>query len=100
MSYRFNHQNKTSDSKCKLHNFGRSEHNFIVYRTLSEDKRCFKMNFTYTNDSRKRIALTSVPGSGNTWTRYLIERTTGIFTGSVYGDRSLMRGGLYSVILF
>ena len=100
MSFRFNHQNKTSDNKCKLNNFGRSEHNFIVYRTLSEDKRCFKMNFTYTNDSRKRIALTSVPGSGNTWTRYLIERTTGIFTGSVYGDRSLMRGGLYSVILF
>ena len=58
------------------------------------------MNFNYTNDSRNRIALTSVPGSGNTWVRYLIERTTGIFTGSVYGDRSLMRGGLYSVILF
>lgn len=28
--------------------------------------------------------LISFPGSGNTWTRYLIERLTGIATGSVY----------------
>jgi len=34
-------------------------------------------------------ALASYPGSGNTWTRFLIESATGIFTGSIYGDTSL-----------
>ena len=31
-----------------------------------------------------KIGLVSFPGSGNTWTRYLIESLTGVFTGSVY----------------
>ena len=29
-------------------------------------------------------ALASFPGSGNTWTRYLIHKLTGIFTGDIY----------------
>ncbi|XP_071824617.1 sialate:O-sulfotransferase 2-like isoform X1 [Apostichopus japonicus] len=39
------------------------------------------------------VALASLPGSGNTWLRYLIERVTGIYTGSIYNDTSLYRGG-------
>ncbi|XP_060573574.1 sialate:O-sulfotransferase 1-like [Ruditapes philippinarum] len=35
---------------------------------------------------RSFVALASYPGSGNTWTRQLIETTTGYFTGSVYTD--------------
>ena len=31
-----------------------------------------------------RTALASFPGSGNTWTRYLIQKLTGIFTGDIY----------------
>ena len=39
------------------------------------------------------VMLTSFPGSGNTWTRLLIEDVTGYFTGSVYWDQSLYDGG-------
>lgn len=40
-------------------------------------------------------ALASFPSSGNTWIRYLIEGATGIFTGSLYDDSSLIRKGMY-----
>lgn len=39
------------------------------------------------------MALVSYPGSGNTWLRHLIELTTGVFTGSVYSDKVLHKGG-------
>ncbi|KAJ8044701.1 WSC domain-containing protein 2 [Holothuria leucospilota] len=39
------------------------------------------------------VALVSAPGSGNTWLRYLIEKMTGIYTGSIYNDKSLRKGG-------
>ncbi|KAK2720689.1 sialate:O-sulfotransferase 2-like isoform X1 [Artemia franciscana] len=39
------------------------------------------------------VALASYPGSGNTWIRYLIEASTGVFTGSVYEDRHLYFSG-------
>lgn len=35
------------------------------------------------------IPLLSFPGSGNTWTRFLIEQATGYLTGSVYKDKRL-----------
>ena len=35
------------------------------------------------------IPLLSLPGAGNTWTRFLLEQATGYLTGSVYFDRSL-----------
>ncbi|XP_046333540.1 WSCD family member GA21586-like [Haliotis rufescens] len=35
-------------------------------------------------------ALASFPGTGNTWVRHLIERMTGLATGSVHHDRSLL----------
>ena len=37
--------------------------------------------------------LLSFPGSGNTWLRYLIQKTTGILTGSVYNDKRLRNNG-------
>ncbi|XP_046406510.1 WSCD family member AAEL009094-like [Ischnura elegans] len=40
-------------------------------------------------------ALVSFPGSGNTWVRYLLEASSGIFTGSVYTDRQLISKGFY-----
>ncbi|CAG5105020.1 Oidioi.mRNA.OKI2018_I69.chr1.g1763.t1.cds [Oikopleura dioica] len=39
------------------------------------------------------VSLTSYPGSGNTWVRYLIEEFTGYYTGSVYHDGKLFKGG-------
>ena len=38
-------------------------------------------------------ALVSYPGSGNTWTRYLLEAATGVFTGSVYNDDEIYKAG-------
>lgn len=35
------------------------------------------------------ILLSSIQGSGNTWTRMLIESATGIFTGSKYKERQI-----------
>ena len=34
----------------------------------------------------KHILLLSIPGSGNTWTRQLIETSTGYATGSIFPD--------------
>ena len=46
-----------------------------------------------------RVGLISPPSSGNTWTRYLIEKATGYFTGSVYRDKSLYsKGILYKAV--
>ena len=42
---------------------------------------------------RKSVALVSLPGSGNTWVRGLLEKATGICTGSIYCDRTLREGG-------
>jgi hypothetical protein len=39
------------------------------------------------------IGLGSKPGSGNTWTRHLLQLATGIQTGSVYNDTMLKRSG-------
>eukprot|EP01032_Pedospumella_encystans_P025405 gene25405-28717_t len=35
--------------------------------------------------------LYTFPGAGNTWCRLLIEYSTGIYTGSVYNDKSLLQ---------
>jgi len=40
-----------------------------------------------------RTWLMSSPRSGNTWTRYLIELSTGIFTTSIYEDKALFHKG-------
>ena len=37
------------------------------------------------------VYLLSLPGSGNTWTRFLIEQSTGYLTGSVYNDGGLKK---------
>ena len=37
--------------------------------------------------------MASLPGSGNTWVRLLLEDATGIYTGSVYIDKSLGKSG-------
>ena len=39
------------------------------------------------------VALVSVPGSGNTWVRGLLEKATGVCTGSIYCDVPLRKKG-------
>ena len=47
---------------------------------------------SYLPEAKKRLPpmLYTYPGSGNTWGRLLIEYATGIFTGSVYNDKTLL----------
>ncbi|CAK8690671.1 unnamed protein product [Clavelina lepadiformis] len=63
-----------------------------VYRTFSEDARCASIRLLPPGNYKKAV-LATFPGSGNTWTRYLLERATGVYTGSVYGDRLLHEKG-------
>ena len=44
--------------------------------------------------NRLPVGLVSVPGSGNTWVRGLLETATGICTGSIYCDHPLRNGGI------
>ncbi|XP_026318227.1 WSCD family member AAEL009094-like [Hyposmocoma kahamanoa] len=45
------------------------------------------------SEPRNPVCLISGPGSGNTWLRYLLQQATGIITGSVYKDESLLMQG-------
>lgn len=57
---------------------------------------CEKFSTTFTKPGTLTPrGLASFPSSGNTWVRYLIEGATGIFTGSMYDDTSLMMKGMY-----
>ena len=53
---------------------------------------CHFMN----GSSRSAVALASFPGSGNTWARGLLEKATGVCTGTARGySKWLYIPGLY-----
>jgi len=56
---------------------------------------CRKFSELHFTNSTKVIMLVSFPGSGNTWTRIVLEQATGIFTGSIFCDRGLRSSGFY-----
>ena len=59
-------------------------------------EKCSRARFLYPRDPPYPITpLLSIPGSGNTWTRLLVQHLTGILTGSVYYDGEKVRSGLY-----
>lgn len=66
-----------------------------VYRTIIEDPDC-SLRF-YDISEADPVALWSMPGSGNTWIRHLIEVSSGVYTGSQYNDISLIQGGLCAI---
>ena len=43
-----------------------------------------------TKSAPSGAVLASFPGSGNTWSRMLLEYASGVFTGSIYNDITLM----------
>lgn len=51
---------------------------------------CYKRR-TFLPSQSPMVALVSFQGSGNTWLRYLLEQSTGVFTGSIYCDTSLKK---------
>lgn len=71
------------------------------YQTHLITRQCHKwpdMKFLGNGDADSAkggfFALASYPGSGNTWVRLLLEELTGVFTGSVYCDASLLFSGM------
>ena len=64
--------------------------NFRSFIPWFWDKECerYKISFN-AKKSLPLVALASFPRSGNTWMRHLIERFTGIFTGSFYRTISI-----------
>ena len=64
------------------------------YRPWPNDSLCKDIMIEFIpNCSQPPIALVSYPGSGNTYTRGIIERLTGFFTGSLYEDQHLYSSG-------
>ncbi|CAL4110799.1 unnamed protein product, partial [Meganyctiphanes norvegica] len=70
-------------------------------RTLwASEKTCGLYNVMFAMPGAMPLcALASYPGSGNTWTRYLIEAASGIFTGSIYKDQQLYMSGYYGELM-
>ena len=55
----------------------------------SENTAVCHKNRHFLNRTSPIVALVSFPGSGNSWTRHLLEQATGIYTGSIYCDTTL-----------
>ncbi len=79
-----------------------SETSYKVYQTCEDtafQETCVKdADIPHTcafRDGRGRdpVALVSVQGSGNTWVRGLLEKATGICTGTIYCDIALRNRG-------
>ncbi|XP_077977094.1 sialate:O-sulfotransferase 2-like [Glandiceps talaboti] len=60
---------------------------------ITETLNCSVRFPNWSSKTRPLVALVSFPGSGNTWTRHLLEIASGIYTGSIGNDRGLFRGG-------
>ena len=76
----------------------------LVDWAVGGPEHCFWQNVSSCSKHKTRFAkvntlptraLVSYPGSGNTWVRYLIEGATGVYTGSIFNDRSILRAGHY-----
>ena len=62
--------------------------------TNLDEKNCTWPDLKLMNTPGPTTGLVSVPGSGNTWVRHLLELSSGILTGSVYtDDEELKKGG-------
>jgi hypothetical protein len=72
----------------------------LSYRPWKDDPLCRNhiVRFNFDCDLPEK-PLVSYPGSGNTYIRAIIERLTGIFTGSRYTDKDLYVAGILECIL-
>jgi len=61
----------------------------------SDSCKKFSVTFAPSNDKLPIVGLVSYPSSGNTWLRYLIESSSGYFSGSMYSDIMLTKRGFY-----
>ena len=75
-----------NDKSC-----GGSYGQISVYRTMKKMS-CENIRIGDEGEFAK-IMLASLPGSGNTWVRFLLDRLLGVYSGAVASDKSLYRGG-------
>ena len=66
--------------------------------TTNAFMKTFKMNqcnnkHTLMEPGQKRIAISSFPGSGNTWARHLLHMATGHWTGNARSSQKLKDAG-------
>ncbi|XP_045165723.2 WSC domain-containing protein 1-like [Mercenaria mercenaria] len=62
-------------------------------KSFEKNTICNERNVSLSKTALPLTGLVSFPGSGNTWTRHLIQQMTGIGTSSVYCDGSLKKRG-------
>ncbi|XP_033111387.1 WSC domain-containing protein 2-like isoform X2 [Anneissia japonica] len=96
---------KFCDVPCSgeaLYNCG-GEQYLSLYRTKVTDARCSNIGLK-PKGSLPLVALASYPRSGNTWTRQLIEKASGIYTGSTLWEHEkqmkISQKGLYLRVAF
>jgi hypothetical protein len=79
----------------KIFNIGSDQHGSYNRKPIYPKQLALKCKeaLTFLDTSDPKTGLTSVPGSGNTWVRHLLQLATGIYTGSVYNDNSLKDNG-------
>ena len=58
-----------------------------------DSQTCTWKNLELLKPPGPSVVLASKPGSGNTWTRYLLQMATGVQTGSFYNDTTLKKSG-------
>ncbi|CAG5110267.1 Oidioi.mRNA.OKI2018_I69.chr2.g4682.t1.cds [Oikopleura dioica] len=61
--------------------------------STAEEESCVLKTKLADFDELPLIILTSNPGSGNTWSRLLIETATGYYSGSVYNELTMFKNG-------
>ena len=64
-----------------------------IHAEISEDLPKLESTRLGRKNEFPLVLLASLPGSGNTWCRVLLEDSTGIYTGSPYSDENLIQGG-------
>lgn len=80
---------RLSHTSLLSHTFCNQLSAYYGRKPVTDSTRC---KFVESN-GRIPVALVSVPGSGNTWVRGLLEKATGVCTGSVYCDMPLRLKG-------
>lgn len=96
--HRFVNASRLNDEFLKCSQ-SQKAHKVLIYWTYAEENFCSNRRFLMNENSSSITALVSLPGSGNTWLRYMIEVASGIYTGSFYNDSKLIRKGWYLVIV-
>ena len=71
----------------------RSEKSFDLNKNTTLDVDCNDIKFAPPGYFLPAVPLLSIPGAGNTWVRFLIQKITGYYTGSIYSDVLLRLGG-------